>query len=186
MIDLLPSVKIADMPVEKTEVEGHTASRVESDGERWSWPLTAGGFNLTIWQTRWRTGEQELVLAKHEVEASTPVMIVNLMGRRRALVESARDFEYMSARRVDPDSTGWPRFSNCSEDDLGFLIPSVAEDVLGVLGYRGSASRLELFNATDRNRNQRVALFRPGANAAEVGFYVLTRIVPTLAQAGVV
>lgn len=186
MIELLPMVKTACEPADKIAVEGVTSSRVESEGERWSWALRAGEFNLSVWQTFWRTGEQELVLAKHEVEASTPVMIVNLMARRRALIELANDFEYMTARRVDPDATGWPRFANCSGDDLSALIPAGAEDVLASLGYRGSASRLELFDATDRNRHQRLGLFLPGSQAAEVGFYVLTRIVPTLRQARII
>jgi hypothetical protein len=186
MIELLPLVKIADEPADKINVEGHTSSRVESEGERWSWALRAGESSLTVWQTFWRIGEHELVLAKHEVEASTPVIVLNLMARRRAPIELANDFEYMSARRVDPDSTGWPRFSNCSEYDLSSLIPAGAEKVIGMLGYRGSASRLKVFDATDRNRNQRVGLFHPGSHAAQVGFYVLSRIVPTLRQAGVV
>ncbi len=159
---------------------------MESSGQRSTWDLRLGTADFAVWETCWRTGERELVLAKETIEASTPVSVSNLMARRRALVESAGENEYMSARRVDPDDRDWPRFSNCTDYDLAALIPPEADDTLRRMGYRGTATRFELLNASDRNRHQLVGLFAPGSRAAQVGFYVLTRAVPTFQRAGII
>jgi hypothetical protein len=185
-IRLQPSVRLADQPSDLETISGRTSSRLESTGQRSKWNLRLGDAEFAVWETFWRTGEREIVLAKDVVEASTPVSVSNLMARRRALVESAGNNEYMSARRVDPDDRGWPRFSNCSEGDLALLIPAEADHLLRGMGYRGAATRFELLNASDRNRNQLVGAFAPGSRAAQVGFYVLTRVVPTFHHAGLI
>jgi len=184
MIELLPSVLYAARPSEAEAVSGRTSSRDEAVGRRWSWELRVGDSEFAVWETVWSTGERELVLASQVMQASTPVSVANLMARRRALIEAGRDIEYMSARRVDPDADGWPRFSNCSENDLQVLIPQYSRAVLQELGYQGCATRMEVLGVSGPRRDQLLGVFKPGSRSAEVGFYVLTRLAPTFQHAG--
>ncbi len=153
-------------------------------GRRWTWWLDAEGLQLAVWETQWSTGERDVVLGSQELEGSMPLMVAKLMSRRRALVEGSEQFEFMSARRVDPDSDGWPRFSACTHQDIQELVPPHAEAQIRALGYLGVISRQEALNADGPNRRQLIARFVPGARVASVSFYALTRIVPTLRRAG--
>jgi len=185
MIELIDAVKHADDPGDSEAVIGRTSSGCDAEGRRWGWQLCVGICEFNIWETKWSTGEHEIVLAREVVQVSMPVSVTNLMARRRANIEKARDFEFMSVRRVDPDPNHWPRFSNCSEEDLLSLVPKGPMELLSVMGYLGSATRMDGLGATGRNRHQLIAMFRPDSRAAQVGFYVLTRLMPTLRRAGI-
>ena len=100
-------------------------------------------------------------------------------------MERALAFDYMSARRVDPDIEGWPKFSACTASDIAGLMPQATERTLRAIGYQGTATRHEALGSTGPNRNQFVAMFAPESRTAEMGFYVLTRVVPTLLSAGI-
>lgn len=183
-VELLDGFELETEPTDPVSLEGRTPSREDAVGRRWTWRVAADGVRLSLWETQWSTGERELVLADQNLSCPTPVMLGKLMSRRRALVERRATFDYMSARRVDPDAEGWPKFSACTKDDVSRLVPDVAERTLRTLGYLKTASRLEALVATGPNRNQLVALFEPDSRAAAVGFYSLTRVVPTLTRAG--
>lgn len=185
MIELIDSVKHTDDPGESEAVTGQTSSGCDAEGLRWAWPIRVGDCRFNIWETKWTTGEHEIVLAREVVQATMPVSVTNLMARRRANVEMVRGIEFMSVRRVDPDVNHWPRFSNCSEEDLQYLVPERSEELLSALGYLGSTSRMDGLGASGRNRHQLIAMFRPDSRAAQVGFYVLTRLVPTFRHAGI-
>ncbi len=167
-------------------VEGRTPSRQEAVGRRWHWGISATGIPLILWETQWSTGERDLVLGDQDLAHPAPVIVTKLMSRRRALIERRAEFDYMSARRVDPDLDGWPKFSACSALDIACLVPDEADKRLRALGYMGCASRFDTLGATGPNRQQLVAMFVPDARAAAVGFYALTRVVPTLTKAGMV
>lgn len=177
---LRPGLSVGIDPQLLGTVSGKTASRSEAVGRRWAWPLVAGSLSLFIWETLWSTSERELVLGDQDLEPLAPVALSKLMSRRRASVSIAESFEYMSARRVDPDSQDWPRLSECRSTDLSQLVPREATEALSTLGYRGCQTRQEILGATGPNRNHYVACFDPGARAASVSFYALTRVVPTL------
>lgn len=184
-VELLEGFEIETEPSMPDAVVGRTPSREEAVGRRWTWLISAGGVSLSLWETQWSTGERDVVLADQDLERSTSVLVTKLMSRRRALVERHDKFDYMSARRVDPDSEGWPKFSACTVLDLDRLVPPVAAERLGQLGYLGASSRLDVLGATGPNRQQLVAMFSPDARSAAVGFYSLTRVVPTLIKAGI-
>ncbi len=184
MIDLLAGISYSAEPGSPETISGNTVSREMAEGRRWTWAVLLGGAEFAIWETLWSTGERELVLADQEVTATTPISVAKLMSRRRAVVEAARDIEYIAARQVLPNSDEWPRFSNCTESDMEYLIPPTAAAVLRRLGYIGHDSRAAVLEATGRNRNQLLGLFRPGSRAATVGFYLLSRVAPTFREAG--
>lgn len=140
------------------------------------------GLCLLLWETQWSTGERELVLANQEVPSVTPVMLAKLMSRRRALLESTPSFDYVSARRVDPDTEDWPRFSSCSRVDLNQLVPSSALESLTSGGLLGFESRQAALGSSGPNRGQLIAMFEPGAHWAAMGFHVMTRVRLTLVK----
>lgn len=183
-VELLDGFELETEPSSAESVDGRTPSREVAVGRRWTWEIAASGISLALWETQWSTGEREVVLADQDLGGSTPVIMTKLMSRRRALVERRPEFDYVSARRVDPDSEGWPKFSACTPLDVSRLVPSNAHQALSALGYLGTGTRLELLDATGPNRQQLVAMFTPDARAAAVGFYSLTRVVPTLTRAG--
>jgi hypothetical protein len=184
LIDLLPGVSYARNPSDPESVSGSTASGDTAEGRRWSWELRIGDLPFAIWESLWSTGERELVLADQEVTSATPVSVCKLMSRRRALIEQGPNVLYVAARQVLPDADEWPRFSNCSEADLDRLIPPHAAAVLSRLGYLGYGTRADVLGSTARNRSQILGLFRPDSRAATVGFYILTRVLPTFRKAG--
>jgi hypothetical protein len=185
MIELFEGLSYSATPTGPEVVSGTTSSREVAEGRRWSWGLRVQNLQYAIWETLWSTGERELVLADQDVTAATPISVAKLMSRRRALVESVRDLEYVSARQVFPDADGWPRFSNCSENDLRNLIPTDARAVLEQHGYLGHDTRASVLGSAGPNRNQLLGLFDPGSRAGAVGFYVLSRLVPTFRDAGI-
>lgn len=185
VIELLEGVSFSDAPTGPAAVSGTTSSRESAEGRRWSWELRVRSLRYVVWETLWSTGERELVLADQDVTAETPISVAKLMSRRRALVESVRDLEYVSARQVLPDADGWPRFSNCCENDLRNLIPTDARAVLEQHGYLGHDTRASVLGSTGPNRNQLLGLFDPGSRVGAVGFYVLSRLIPTFRDAGI-
>jgi hypothetical protein len=184
MIELLAGISYAAEPGSPESISGNTASREPAEGRRWTWEVLLGGAPFAIWETLWSTGERELVFADRDVTSTTPVSVAKLMSRRRASIEGVRDMEYIAARKVLPDSDDWPRFSNCTESDMQYLVPPTAAEVLHRLGYIGHDTRAAVLEATGPNRNQLLALFRPGSRAANVGFYLLSRVAPTFRKAG--
>ena len=183
-VELLDGLALLLEPSAAESIDGRTPSRQVAVGRRWSWEVEASGVSLSLWETQWSTGEREIVLADQDLGVATPVVLTKLMSRRRALVERRPEFDYMSARRVDPDSEGWPKFSACTSVDIAQLVPASAAQALSSLGYIGTGSRLHFLDATGPNRLQLIAMFAPEARAAAVGFYSLTRVVPTLVRAG--
>lgn len=177
---LLDGLAIGAAVALANQVSGTTSTGAAAVGKRWIWPLRLPQLDLAIWETLWSTGEREFVLADQEATPVMPLPLVKLMSRRRAGLERRPDFEFMSARRVDPDSKGWPRYSNCRSEDLGQLLPLGVRQVLHDLGLLDVVTRESALEATGPNRNQFIARFRPSTSDAVVCFYVLTRLAPTL------
>lgn len=179
-VELLRDVSIGPVSEDPARISGRTISGLESVGNRWNWTLRLPTVDLIVWETLWVSGERELVLANQEVDPRLPLALSKLMSRRRAGLESADNFDFMSARRVDPDADGWPKHSNCRASDLVELIPPRTEEVLSDIGYLGCSTREETLGASGPNRNQLIGRFRPESRTATTGFYALTRVIPTL------
>lgn len=182
-LELLSGLGLESQPEQASRVEGRTPSRQVANGNRWSWILYVREAPIIVWETQWSTGERDIVLANQELSGEKALLMTKLMSRRRALVEEAESFSYMSARRVDPDSDGWPRFSACDDADIHELIPGSSRQCLSEWGYLGVKNRREALSASGPNREQLIGMFAPGAEVAPIGFYALTRIVPTLRKA---
>jgi hypothetical protein len=181
-LELMAGLAIGAPLAPDKQVSGNTSTGASAVGKRWIWPLSLPQLNLAIWETLWSTGEREFVLADQEATPVMPLPLVKLMSRRRAGLERRPDFEFMSARRVDPDSKGWPRYSNCRPEDIDQLLPPSVRRLLLELGLIDVVSRESGLEATGPNRNQLIGRFRPSSSNAVVCFYVLTRVVPTLRQ----
>lgn len=181
-VELMNGLAVGPVVALSKPVSGATSTGATAVGKRWIWPLSLPQLNLAIWETLWSTGEREFVLADQEATPIMPLPLVKLMSRRRAGLERRPDFEFMSARRVDPDSTGWPRHTNCRREDIDELVPSSAYKILRDLGFLDVVTRESALESTGPNRNQLIGRFQPSSSDGVVCFYVLTRVVPTLRQ----
>lgn len=167
--------------------QGSTTSGVQDAGFATEWHLEAAGRpRLTIHDTRWDSGERDVVLQQVPLLPEMPAALANLHGRHRAgITEVSAERRRITAFLSLPQPDGRPRQKRALT--TAQLAEGCGSALLCELVARPGVSLTPSFDPTDpqdTERFQHAVVFDDEDRETPAIAYVLTRLMPTLRHTG--